>query len=182
VADAVEDFDAAYLAEAGEDFAGGKVGFEEFQVFVEDIAGFVEDDEEEGGFEDAWFDVHFLQVGDDGVAPLRAVAVVADAAFAELVSDFDFEPEGFFGCGGIGGVEERGGSRVEAKGAAEGRKDHVAALAMGEFLAGRGGVVNFAGDLVLRHEALGEKGLELALVANVEAVDGLLEAEVGFGG
>lgn len=180
--DAVEDFDAAYLAEAGENFPCGEEGFKELEIFVEDVAGFVEDDEEECGFEDARFGVHFLEVGDDGVAPLGAVAVVADAALAKLVGDFYFEPKGFFGRGEICRIEERGGSGVEAKGAAQGSQDHVAALAVGEFFADRGGVVDFASDLVMRGEALGEEGLELALVADVEAVDGLFEAELAFGG
>ncbi len=56
---------------------------------------------------------HFAEIIDDGLAPLGAVTAVADAAFAELVGDFDFEPEGIFGIAGIGGIEEHGGCDVQ---------------------------------------------------------------------
>jgi hypothetical protein len=52
---------------------------------------------------------------------------------------------------------------------------------MRELSADRGGIVDFAGNLVMGGEALGEQRLELPFIADIKAVDGLLEAEFVFG-
>ncbi len=42
--------------------------------------------------------------------------------------------------------------------------------------------MDFAGNLVSGGEVIGKERLESALVARVQAIDGLLEAKIGFGG
>lgn len=169
------------MAEAGEDFFFDEDSFEEVEVLRQDMFGFVEDDEEEAGFVDEGIGFHFAEVVDGVVAPLGAVTGVADVAFAELVGDFDFEPEGFGRGSEVGGVEERGCLGIEFELAALGGEDDVATGAMGEFFSDRGGVMDFFCDFIMVRETVGEECVKLKFFAGVEAIDGLFETEVGFG-
>ena len=64
------DFQAADLAETGEDFFLREDGFEEVEIFFKNLRGLIEDDEEQAGVMDEGIGFHFAEIFDDGLAPL----------------------------------------------------------------------------------------------------------------
>ena len=74
----LEDRDAANLTETREHFLLRQHILEELEILLEDVAGLVEDNQNQPGLTDLLIGFHLAQVFDDGAAPLGAVAAMAE--------------------------------------------------------------------------------------------------------
>src|SRR5262245_59959338 len=81
VSNAIENRSASHLAEACEHLLLHEHRLEEIQILLEDLARFVEDDQQQARLADLVVAFHFSKILNDGRAPLSAVSDVADTAF-----------------------------------------------------------------------------------------------------
>ena len=133
MSDAIEDRHRPHLPEPRKHFLERQDIFEEFQILFEDRARLIKHNQHEAGFADEGIRLHFAEVFNDFLTPLRTVAAVGMTTFAKLIGDFDFEPEGIRRrtIARLGWIKERLlGGYFGLKWSVYGRKDKVAPRTM----------------------------------------------------
>ena len=116
-ADPLNDREAAYLPESGEDLFFREHGLEELQVLLDNLIGFVECHKQQGGLANERLGLHFAEIFDDGRPPLVAVSRAANAALAKLIGDVGLQPQRILRGGyWSGGSNRRGGTISSRRG------------------------------------------------------------------
>src|SRR5690349_11643391 len=91
--DAIQDPDAADVSKPREHLLHRQYVFKQFQVLVQNLARFVEDDQHQTRLPNEWLRLHLAQIGHDALPPLRSVPAVTDATLSKLVRDLHLQPQ-----------------------------------------------------------------------------------------
>src|SRR5262245_45067995 len=104
MSDSIEDGCAPHVAKPGEHFFLREHQLKQLEVFVENLARLVKDNQQESRRSNQRISFHLTQVFDDSGAPLWSISHMSRTALPELVCHFHFKPQRVGGAGLVGWI------------------------------------------------------------------------------